>query len=85
MKLASRLRRLERERMVGDCPECGGSGRLVVSYHAEGEPAPIAEGCPSCGAVYHVIVDFREENLPGRPPVSSGCTLTGAELAALYG
>ena len=84
MHLASRLRRLERTRESGTCAECGGSGKFVVSYHAEGEPAPIAEGCPHCGELYHLIVDFREETLPGRPKVKSGSTLTGAEIEALY-
>lgn len=84
MRLASRLRRLEREQHSGKCSECGGSGKFVISYHADGEPAPVAEGCPSCGELTHLIVDFRSESLPGRPKVESGSTLTGAEMAALY-
>lgn len=84
MTIASRLRRLERGFGMRDCRECGGKGILVVSYHAEGEPAPIAKGCPACGACTHIVIDFQDESLPGRPAVDSGLNLTGAEMAALY-
>ena len=80
--LASRLRRLERP-IAGICRECGGKGKLVVSYMAEGEPTPVPEGCPNCGQAQHLIVLFRDENLPGQT-VKSGCKLSGKELEALY-
>ncbi len=83
MSLMHRIKRLEGP-CRGTCAECGGKGRLVVSYHTDGEPAPVAVGCSSCGEAYHVIIDFRDETLPGRPVVNSCENMTGAEIGALY-
>ncbi len=64
MSLASRLRRLERERAKRDtegCAVCGGLGILVMEIEgaASAGDAP-KRGCPACGAAYRVeIVEYR--------------------------
>ena len=84
MRLTGRVYRLERAHALGDCPECGDKGVFVISHVAEWEPEPIPQGCPACGEARHLIIRYRDEPLPNSPG-RSGCTLSGAELARLYG
>ena len=56
MRLARRVKRLERLRQPGPCAACGGNGRVVVQW---GPEAPgLDEGCPECGEIMKIIVMY---------------------------
>jgi len=57
MRLEARLNRLER--VVGSCSTCHGEGKIVVTYHHDGEPPPDdPPGCPECGETFHIRVNY---------------------------
>jgi hypothetical protein len=84
MRLAPRLKRLERGYGRHTCSECGGKGRVVTTHRYHDEPMPEVEGCPACGEVLHLDIVYKHEPLPGQSVPEPPRTMTAEQLGALY-